>query len=106
VIMKECGQYVVHGLHGNGQPQNGTMYELLQLVQTQKKWIQSEIFRWTGRKVMRDACAATGKRSFMPGRKFDTPQNNCKKKIYDRHPAEFPVCKLINQKGAVSLPYN
>ena len=49
VIFKECENYVVHGLHGRGYDEGGFMYEELQLLQTQKKWIQSEIFRWTGR---------------------------------------------------------
>ena len=53
------------------------MYEELQLLQTQKKWIQSEIFRWTGRTEMIDSCSETGLRSFMPDQEFDMFQNDC-----------------------------
>ena len=66
VIFKECGKYALHGLHGNGMDYDGHMYEFLQLIQTQKKWIQSEIYRWTGRTEMLDSCSSNGKRSFMP----------------------------------------
>ena len=77
VIFKECGKYVLHGLHGNGMGYKGYMYEFLQLLQTQKEWIQSEIYRWTGRTEMLDSCSPTGTRSFMPGNEFDVPQNGC-----------------------------
>ena len=106
VIYKECGKYAVHGLHGNGMDFDGYMYEHLQLLQTQKEWIQSEIYRWTGRTEMLDSCSPTGTRSFMPGSDFDIPQSNCKKKRYDKHPAEFPSCKIIDQKGAIKFPLN
>ena len=82
------------------------MYEFLQLVQTQKEWIQSEIYRWTGRTEMLDSCSASGKRSFMTGSIFDVPQNDCSKKIYDKHPAEFPTCNLIPQNNAVAFPWH
>ena len=106
VIMKECGKYVVHGLHGNGSDYNGHMYEFLQLVQTQKEWIQSEIYRWTGRAEMLDSCSATGTRSFMNGSNFDVPQNDCSKKRYDDHPGNFPTCNLLPQNNAVEFPWN
>ena len=106
VIFKECDKYVLHGLHGNGVDDGKYMYELLQLLQTQKEWIQSEIYRWTGRTEMLDSCSPTGTRSFMPGSDFDIPQTNCKKKRYDKHPAEFPSCKIIDQKGAIKFPLN
>ena len=77
VIFKECEKYVVHGLHGRGYDEGGFMYEELQLLQTQKKWIQSEIFRWTGRTEMIDSCSETGLRSFMPNQEFDMFQNDC-----------------------------
>ena len=102
VIYKECDKYAVHGLHGNGMDFGGFMYEHLQLLQTQKEWIQSEIYRWTNRKDMLDACSLTGRRSFMTGRKFEIEQHNCGKVImnYNR-----PVsCKLIDQTEALKLP--
>ena len=104
VIYKECGKYVLHGLHGNGKDYNGYMYELLQLLQTQKEWIQSEIYRWTGRTEMLDSCSPTGTRSFMPGNEFDVPQNGCNREqqkalyfeIYagNRGPRSFPSCRI------------
>ena len=80
VIFKECGKYVLHGTHGYGEG-NEYMLEYLKLLQTQKKWIQSEIYRWTGRYDMIDACSKTGRRSFMLGEKFDVPQNDCSSKV-------------------------
>ena len=106
VIIKECGRYAVHGLHGNGIDIDGHMYELLQLLQTQKKWIQSEIYRWTGRNEMLDSCSSSGTRSFMTGSNFDVPQNDCSKKEYDNHPGDFPSCNLISQKNAVTVPWD
>ena len=102
VIYKECDKYAVHGLHGNGMDFGGFMYEHLQLLQTQKEWIQSEIYRWTNRKDMLDACSLTGRKSFMTGKKFEIEQHNCGKVImnYNR-----PVsCKLIDQTEALKLP--
>jgi len=102
VIYKECDKYAVHGLHGNGMDFGGFMYEHLQLLQTQKEWIQSEIYRWTNRKDMLDACSPSGRRSFMKGTKFEIEQHNCGKVImnYNR-----PVsCKLIDQTEALKLP--
>jgi hypothetical protein len=80
VIFKECGKYVLHGTHGYGQGEE-YMHEYLKLLQTQKEWIQSEIFKWTGRDSMIDACSTTGYRFFMSGQKFDVPQNACNKKM-------------------------
>ena len=57
------------------------MYEMLQLVQTQKEWIQSEIFKWIDRTYMLDTCAEAGRRSFMASEKFDISQNGCYEKI-------------------------
>ena len=104
VIFKECGKYVLHGLHGNGMGYKGYMYEFLQLLQTQKEWIQSEIYRWTGRTEMLDSCSPTGTRSFMPGNEFDVPQNGCNREqqkalyfeIYEgnRGPRSFPSCRI------------
>ena len=65
VIFKECGKYVFHGIHGYGEG-NEYMLEYLKLLQTQKKWIQSEIYKWAGRNDMIDTCFKTGRRSFMP----------------------------------------
>jgi hypothetical protein len=107
VIFKECGKYVLHGLHGNGSDDGKFMYEFLQLLQTQKEWIQSEIYRWTGRTEMLDSCSPNGTRSFMQGSEFDVPQSSCDKKSnYDDHPSRFPSCKITNQKGAVKFPMN
>ena len=98
VIFKECGKYVVHGLHGRGHGSikykdgKEIQYEHLQLLQTQKKWIQSEIFRWTGRTDMIDSCSESGRRSFMPDQKFDIPQNDCVNKIVQY--ASFVQCNL------------
>ena len=44
VIIKECGRYVVHGLHGNGMDLDQNMYEFLQLVQTQKNGFKKRYF--------------------------------------------------------------
>ena len=94
VIFKECGKYVLHGLHGNGMGYKGYMYEFLQLLQTQKEWIQSEIYRWTGRTEMLDSCSPTGTRSFMPGNEFDVPQNGCNKETFAGDPRSFPSCRI------------
>ena len=66
VVYSECGKNVIHGLHGNGMDEDKIMYEILQLVQTQKQWVQSHIYNWTGRTDMLDACDPSGRRSFMP----------------------------------------
>jgi hypothetical protein len=105
VIFKECGKYALHGLHGNGMDYDGHMYEFLQLIQTQKKWIQSEIYRWTGRTEMIDSCSSNGKRSFMPSSDFDAPQNDCVKETFQDHPANFPTCRLTPQNNAVAMPW-
>jgi len=103
VIYKECGKNVVHGLHGNGVDEDKIMYEILQLVQTQKEWVQSEIFKWTGRTDMLDACDPSGRRSFMPNQKFDIAQNGCqKKRISDD---EFIPCREIDLKKAINFPW-
>ena len=104
VIYKECGQNVVHGLHGNGVGDDKYMYEMLQLVQTQKEWVQSEIFKWTGRTDMIDACSKTGRRSFMAGEKFDILQNGCIKKLAKENDG-FISCNLVNLKDAISFPF-
>ena len=108
VIYKECGKYVLHGLHGNGMDYKGYMYEFLQLLQTQKEWIQSEIYRWTGRTEMLDSCSPTGTRSFMPGNEFDVPQNGCNKETYavDHHPQNFPSCRTLHSIWAIKMPVN
>ena len=103
VIFKECGNNVVHGLHGNGIGDDKYMYEMLQLVQTQKEWIQSEIFKWTGRTDMLDSCADTGRRSFMAGGKFDILQNGCSKKKIKKN--GFVSCNLVNLEKAVGFPF-
>ena len=74
------------------------------MLQTQKEWIQSEIYRWTGRTEMLDSCSPTGTRSFMPGNEFDVPQNGCNREqqkalyfeIYagNRGPRSFPSCRI------------
>ena len=55
VIYKECGNWEVHGLHGNEFDFDGYMIESFQLLQTQKEWMQSEIQRCPGRTDMLDA---------------------------------------------------
>jgi len=80
------------------------MYEMLQLVQTQKEWIQSEIFKWTGRTDMLDSCADTGRRSFMVGEKFDILQNGCSKKKIKENDGFVP-CDLVNLEKAVGFPF-
>ena len=102
VIYKECGKYAVHGLHGNGMDFDGYMYEQLQLLQTQKKWIQSEIYRWTNRRDMLDACSLTGRKSFMTEEKFEIEQLNCGKTILDY--VQPVSCKIIDQSKAHKLP--
>ena len=102
VIIKECGSWAVHGLHGNGMDFDGYMYESLQLLQTQKQWIQSEIHRWTGRKDMQDACSQNGRKSFMIGEKFEIKQLGCGKTIFE--PDEPVSCKLINQSNVIDFP--
>ena len=103
VIYKECGKNVVHGLHGNGMDDGKIMYEVLQLVQTQKEWVQSQIFEWTGRTDMLDACDPSGRRSFMPDQKFDIAQNGCqKKRINDK---EFIPCKVVDLENAINFSW-
>ena len=104
VIYKECGQNVVHGLHGNGVGDDKYMYEMLQLVQTQKEWVQSEIFQWTGRTDMLDACSKTGRRSFMAGEKFNILQNGCIKKLAKENDGVIS-CNLVNLEDAISFPF-
>jgi len=106
VIFKECGKYSLHGLHGNGMDYDGYMYEFLQLIQTQKEWIQSEIYRWTGRTEMIDNCSINGKRSFMPSSKFDIAQSDCLKETFEDHPGNFPTCSIIPQNNAVTMPWD
>ena len=98
VIFKECGKYVLHGLHGNGMGYKGYSYTFLQLLQTQKEWIQSEIYRWTGRTEMLDSCSPTGTRSFMLGNEFDVPQSGCNKETFagNRNPRSFPSCRITH----------
>ena len=103
VILKECGKNVIHGLHGNGIDDGKHMYEILQLVQTQKEWIQSEIYKWTGRTDMLDACAKNGRRSFMTGNKFDISQNGCIKKLIKDN--EFFPCDIVDLEKAIGLPF-
>ena len=103
VIYKECGKNVVHGLHGNGMDEDKIMYEILQLVQTQKEWVQSQIFEWTGRKDMLDACDPSGRRSFMPDQKFDIVQNGCQKKRIRED--EFVPCTVVDLDNAINFPW-
>tara|TARA_Y100000741_G_scaffold358736_1_gene338336 strand:+ start:13 stop:1017 length:1005 start_codon:yes stop_codon:yes gene_type:complete len=102
VIYKECGKYAVHGLHGNGMDFDGFMYEHLQLLQTQKEWIQNEIYRWTNRKDMLDACSPSGRKSFMAGQSFEVKQKDCGKTFFDDVRPVF--CKLLDQSKALKLP--
>ena len=37
VIYKECGNWAMHGIHGNGFDFDGYMFESLQLLQTQNR---------------------------------------------------------------------
>ena len=74
VFVQECDKDVLHGFHGNGEngawctesetEVNGKRYmcEVLQLVQSQKEWIQKKVTEWTGRKTLRDSCSTTGYR--------------------------------------------
>jgi hypothetical protein len=102
VIYKECGNWAVHGLHGNGFDFDGYMFESLQLLQTQKEWIQSEIQRWTGRADMLDACSSSGRRSFALGKIKEVKQLGCGKTILDYVKPSF--CKLIDQSKAIRMP--
>jgi len=104
VIFKECDKNVIHRLHGNGIGDDKYMYEMLQLIQTQKEWVQSEIFKWTGRTDMLDSCAETGRRSFMAGEKFDILQNRCNQKLIKEND-DFVPCDLVNLEKAISLPF-
>ena len=81
---------------------DGYMYEQLQLLQTQKKWIQSEIYRWTNRKDMLDACSLSGRKSFLSGEDFEIEQLDCGKTILNH--VQPVSCKLINQSKAHKLP--
>jgi len=65
VIYKECGNWEVHGLHGNEFDFDGYMIESFQLLQTQKEWMQSEIHRCPVQD--RYACSSSGRRSFAFG---------------------------------------
>ena len=103
VVYSECGKNVIHGLHGNGMDEDKIMYETLQLVQTQKQWVQSHIYEWTGRIDMLDACHPSGRRSFMPDQKFDIAQNDCKKKRINDE--EFYPCEIINLDNAINFPW-
>ncbi len=103
VVFSECGRNVIHGLHGNGMDEDKIMYEILQLVQTQKQWVQSHIYEWTGRTDMLDACDPSGRRSFMPDQKFDIAQNDCKKKRINDE--EFYPCEIINLDNAINFPW-
>ena len=107
VIYKECGKDVIHGLHGNGMDEDKIMYEMLQLVQTQKKWIQQEIYNWTGRTDMLDACSETGRRSFMDGNKFEIKQNDCISKICKEDCYENPIpCDQIDLDESIKFPWH
>ena len=103
VVFSECDKNVIHGLHGNGMDEDKFMYEILQLVQTQKQWVQSHIYEWTGRTDMLDACDPSGRRSFMPDQKFDIAQNDCKKKRINDE--EFYPCEIINLDNAINFPW-
>ena len=94
---------VVHGLHGNGVDDGKYMYEILQLVQTQKDWVQSQIFEWTGRTDMLNACDPSGRKSFMPYQKFDIVQNDCQKKRINDN--DFVQCKVIDLNEAINFPW-
>ena len=100
---RKCSKNLVHGLHGNGMDDGKYMYEILQLVQTQKEWIQSQIFKWTGRTDMLDACDPSGRRSFMPDQKFNVGQNDCQKKRINDN--EFVPCKVIDLNNAINFPW-
>ena len=103
VVYSECSKNVIHGLHGNGMDEDKIMYEILQLVQTQKQWVQSHIYNWTGRTDMLDACDPSGRRSFMPDQKFDIAQNDCqKKRINDE---EFYPCEIVDLDDAINFPW-
>ena len=107
VIYEECGKKVIHGLHGNGMDEDKIMYEMLQLVQTQKQWIQQEIYNWTGRTNMLDACSETGRRSFMDGNKFEIKQNGCISKICKEDCYENPIpCDQINLEESIKFPWH
>ena len=63
--------------------------------------MQSEIFKWTGRTDMLDACDSSGRRSFMPNQKFDIAQNGCqKKRISDD---EFIPCREIDLENSINF---
>jgi len=71
------------------------------LVQTQKEWVQSQIFKWTGRIDMLGAHTATGRRSFMLDQKFDIFQNGCQKNGMDYN--DFVPRKVIDLNDAINF---
>lgn len=104
VLIKECGNSVVHGLHGRGMDMDGMMYEALQLVQTQKKWVQKWVSKWTGKNYLLDSCSKNGRRSFQADMNFSIPQMNCNiKKTEDMFDNPATVCLI--QKGAESFVF-
>ena len=73
------------------------------LVQTQKEWVQSQIFEWTGKIDMLGARAATGSRSFMPDEKFDILQNGCQKNGIDNN--NFVPRKVVDLNDAINFSW-
>ncbi len=118
VIIKSCDSDALHGFHGNGESgwctdgeimENGKEYlcEVLQLVQSQKKWIGKKIKQWTGRTVlMLDACSASGTRS-IDDDTFDVEQYGCRTdssmiKGDGGDPGSVNVCKAKGYTGESS----
>ena len=80
------------------------MYEMLQLVQTQKEWIQSEIFKWTDRTDMLDTCAEAGRRSFMASENLIFRKMVVMKKLI-KEGDDFVACDLVNLEKAINFPF-
>ena len=80
------------------------MCEVLQLVQSQQKWIGAKIQEWTGRTEMLDACATSGKKT-IAGAKYDVIQYGCRTDTNmvkaDRDPSR-KINACTEQEGAAA----
>ena len=105
VLVEECGKSVVHGMHGRGMDHNKMMYETLQLVQTQKSWVQKWVTKWTGKEYLLDTCSKSGQRSFIKNMSFSIPQMECNtKKVKDMSRKPASICLI--QRGANKVIFN
>jgi hypothetical protein len=102
VMIKECGETVVHGFHGAGEDDDGFMFERLQLVQAQKEWAYRQIKEWTGRDKLLDACSDSGYRTFEDGSSFDVTQTSCTPQNSD----EELIVICSDHEGADKFQFN